>query len=839
MFRARVILFLLLILTFSGRLSAQDTLQFKMSFDENSGSTETLEEVSGLSFPISNHYHRPERIVGISGNALRLDGFSTWVSLYPFVLNDFHNQLSIETWYATEAFNYEKSSVVSQQSATKGVSLSINRFGAVLLEYYADQQYYQLMTTQKISTYKWNHLVAVINLSAQIARIYVNGEVWESQETGSHSSIQLATDQPLFVGRSTDFQTVGGFPVSCLNGALDELSIYNSALTEDQILSHYRQFQHDVLNLQIDPEVRHGQDWLRPHYHAMPNTGWTNEPYGLMFADDRYHLFFQKNPNAPQLFFMHWGHLSSPDLVHWKEEKIALSPSVGFDSYGVWSGTSILTDSTPVLFYTGVDGVKAGIGSAFPADDSLISWNKLPDNPLIPAPPAGYAHRDFRDPYVWKSDTLYYMIVGSGLQQNGGGILFTYRSSDLKHWEVISPLYQRNGTQTGEFWEMPVFSQIDDSSYILAVTPVPTPSKRAETIYWVGTWENEIFVPRQSEPKKLELIQENLLSPAFDRDEQNRLTYIGIIPEDRNADDQIAAGWRHHFSLPRVVRLLGDGVTIGQIPHPNLCRLRKDTLQFSNRVITIGQTGNLTEVQGNQLELEMELSASDTSYFEIQLLKNASSTIYTSIHFDFEHHKVALDRRKSGLSTATKDYRETAYVYSQQKTVKVSVFIDRSVLEVFIDDLVVFSARVYPPENALFGDLITHKGKVEVLHAFVWEMKNLTESLDSLVCEPGWLPDSLNTLPPAGIGETEKSADTPLIFPNPSDGFLYLRPGMIRPDQLRIYNLLGKALYEQEVASDAQSIAINAQHLLPGIYFLQSMKDGKTMSIQKILIQSK
>lgn len=839
MFRARKIIFLLLILTFTGRLLAQGTLQFKMGFDEISGSTTTLEEVSGLSFPITNHYNRPERISGISGNALRLDGFSTWVSLYPFGLNEFHDQLSIETWYATEAFNYEKSSVLSQQSATKGISLSIDRFGSVLLEFYADQQYFQLMTTQKISTYSWNHLVAVIDLTDQIARIYVNGEVWESQETGSHSSIQLATDQPLFVGRSTDFHAVGGFPVSCLNGALDELSMHNYALTEDQIISHYRQFQHVIPNLWIDPEWRHGQDWLRPRYHAMPNTGWTNEPYGLMFADDKYHLFFQKNPNAPQLFFMHWGHLSSPDLVHWKEEKIALSPSVGFDSFGVWSGTSILTDSTPVLFYTGVDGVKAGIGSAFPADDSLTSWNKQPDNPLIPAPPAGYAHRDFRDPYVWKSDSLYYMIVGSGLQQNGGGILFTYRSSDLKQWEVISPLYQGNGTQTGEFWEMPVFCQIDDSLYILAVTPVPTPAKRAETIYWLGTWQNELFVPRQAEPKKLELIQENLLSPAFGRDDQNRLTYIGIIPEDRNAADQIAAGWRHHFSLPRVVRLLGDGVTIGQIPHPNLCRLRKDTLSFSNRVIVPGQAGNLPEVQGRQLELEMELSATDTSYFEIQLLKNASSTIYTAIHFDFEHHKVALDRRKSGLSAAAKDYREAAYVFNQQKTVKVRVFIDRSVLEVFIDDLVVFSARVYPPENAQLGDLLVRKGRVEVLKGLVWEMKNLTESFDSLVCEPGWLPDSLNTLPPGGLGVVEESAEKPMIFPNPSDGFLYLQPGLIRPDQLRIYNSLGKALYEQEVASDAQSIAINAQHLLSGIYFLQSLKGGTSMSIQKILIQSK
>ena len=822
-----------------GGTFAQGSLQFRMGFDENTGIMSTLEEISQNHYPVSNHFNRPERIAGVNDKALRLDGFSTWVSLYPFQLSGINSQLTVEAWYATEAFNFEKSSVISQQSADKGFSLSITRFGNVVLEFFADNNYYQLITNQTISTYTWNHLVALIDLPEQNCRIYVNGQLWASLETGNHNSIQLAQSQAMFVGRNTNFQTVGGFPVSCLNGALDELSLYKSILTEEQITTRYQQFQHLTPDLQIDPAVRHADDKLRPSYHAMPNTGWTNESYGLLHYQDSYHMFFQKNPNAPQLFFMHWGHLSSKDLVSWKEEKIALSPSPGFDNFGVWSGSSILKDESPMLIFTGVDGVKAGIGSASACNDSLTCWQKNPDNPLIPAPPSGYAHRDFRDPYVWKSDSIYYMVIGSGLQQNGGGILFTYRSVDLQHWENISPLYQSDEvSQSGEFWEMPVFCPIDDTNYLLAVTPIPTSSKRAETIYWVGNWQDEKFTPYLQQPKKLELIQENLLSPAFGRDEQNRLSYLAIIPEDRNAADQVAAGWRHIFSLPRVVRLLADHVTLGQIPHPNLCRLRKDTLTIASRTITAGQTGNLDELHGNQLELQLNILASEKSKFEIQVFKNEASTVYTSVVLDLNHHKVALDRRKSTIYDAGKDYRDATYIFDHNDTINVRMFLDHSVLEVFIDHIVVFSTRVYPPENCTMGDVIVHNGEVVFVNGFIWQMKSFIEPMDSLVCEVQHLPDSLRTPPQGGLGNKEQHSSRMLIYPNPSSGHFQIDLNSSQPDKLKVINLLGKSIFETEVSQKDTSMRIDIQHFRSGVYLVQTFKNGITVASHKILLQS-
>ncbi|MFQ9877431.1 MAG: hypothetical protein ACLRW4_02875 [Ruminococcus sp.] len=35
---------------------------------------------------------------------------------------------------------------------------------------------------------------------------------------------------------------------------------------------------------------------MRQHYHFMPQTGWLNDPNGLIYFRGKYHFFFQRNP---------------------------------------------------------------------------------------------------------------------------------------------------------------------------------------------------------------------------------------------------------------------------------------------------------------------------------------------------------------------------------------------------------------------------------------------------------------------------------------------------------------------------------------------------------------
>lgn len=50
---------------------------------------------------------------------------------------------------------------------------------------------------------------------------------------------------------------------------------------------------------------------------------------------------------------IHWGHATSPDLVFWKTQPIALFPNSEFNSGGCWSGSITIVDGIPIILYTG------------------------------------------------------------------------------------------------------------------------------------------------------------------------------------------------------------------------------------------------------------------------------------------------------------------------------------------------------------------------------------------------------------------------------------------------------------------------------------------------------
>ena len=72
----------------------------------------------------------------------------------------------------------------------------------------------------------------------------------------------------------------------------------------------------------------------RAGFHIQPAKGWTNDPNGMVFRDGRWHVFFQHNPAAAVHTDIHWGHVSSDDLVTWQEHSVAFGPVAGGPDQG-------------------------------------------------------------------------------------------------------------------------------------------------------------------------------------------------------------------------------------------------------------------------------------------------------------------------------------------------------------------------------------------------------------------------------------------------------------------------------------------------------------------------
>ena len=142
-----------------------------------------------------------------------------------------------------------------------------------------------------------------------------------------------------------------------------------------------------------------------PLFHIAAKAGWINDPNGLSYFNGRYHVYFQHHPFGTQWGPMHWGHVSSEDMVTWRREPIAMAPSIEADRDGVFSGSAVVSDDNQlVAYYTGHrwrNGVNEDEGNlqvqCMAVSDDGITFEKTG---VIVECPEGLLH--FRDPKVWR-----------------------------------------------------------------------------------------------------------------------------------------------------------------------------------------------------------------------------------------------------------------------------------------------------------------------------------------------------------------------------------------------------------------------------------------------------
>ena len=93
------------------------------------------------------------------------------------------------------------------------------------------------------------------------------------------------------------------------------------------------------INSSCPATAKNMDEVYRPQIHFSPKEGWMNDPNGMVYYNNLYHLCYQHYPNSSIWGPMHWGHATSKDLVHWQQQPIALYP----DSLGyIFSGSAVV-----------------------------------------------------------------------------------------------------------------------------------------------------------------------------------------------------------------------------------------------------------------------------------------------------------------------------------------------------------------------------------------------------------------------------------------------------------------------------------------------------------------
>ncbi len=461
------------------------------------------------------------------------------------------------------------------------------------------------------------------------------------------------------------------------------------------------------------------RDLHQPHYHFSPPANWMNDPNGLFQWKGQYHLFYQYNPNGPFHGVIHWGHAASRDLVHWVHLPPALAPTPGGpDKDGCWSGCMVDNNGTPTMIYT---GVQPQVQCLAWSRDDLLTWSKYPGNPVLSAPPpqldlVGHPW-DWRDPWVWREDSLWYMLVGSGIR-NVGGTALLYQSPDLIHWEYLQPILIGNRAELGEVWECPNLFRLGEK-HVLLVSVIP---EFRHTYYLTGAYADHTFTPGT--------VGKTDWGPYFYAaltmlDDRGRRLMWGWIKEGRADQAQRAAGWAGVMSLPRILSMDPAG-RFRMAPAPELEALRDRHYAWTDVTLKPDSLAKLSDVSGNCLEIMAEIEPAEAGQFGFWTHSSSDKAERTLIAYDVTRQCLIVDRTSSSLSPLVDHDLETVpLLLAAGELLKLHIFLDNSVIEIFAGNQACLTSRVYPTRPDSAGlELAACNGCARLRSLEVWSLKS-------------------------------------------------------------------------------------------------------------------
>ena len=483
-----------------------------------------------------------------------------------------------------------------------------------------------------------------------------------------------------------------------------------------------------------------GDDHHRPSYHFCPPANWLNDPNGLVHHDGVYHLFYQYNPGGPNHGTIHWGHATSDDLVHWRDEPVALTPDPdGPDRDGCWSGCAVVDDGVPTLLYTGGRDREQLPCLATAATDDLTEWEKHADNPVIESAPAElevlsteHWAAEFRDHCVWREGDEWYHLIGSGVADVGGAALL-YRGDRLDEWEYVGPLLVGEWEGAGPVWECPELLDLGGKRLLHV-------SNYSDVQYFLGS--ADLTEPGFAVEEHGLLDYGDFYAPQTMIDAEDRRLLWAWVPEARGVEAQWHAGWSGLLTLPRVIDLDDDG-HLRQRPAPELRALRDECVP-ATADLAAGERVSLP-LSGNAYELDLTLRADPGATLELVLFESPARTERTVVRWTGD--EVVVDRSRSSHGHAAEEGEQRmplgsngereavdghAYVAdgggefedweTGTRELSLRAFVDGSVLELFANESRCLTSRVYPTREDADGVALRARGGSVTVDGDAWEL---------------------------------------------------------------------------------------------------------------------
>ncbi|MCA0755991.1 GH32 C-terminal domain-containing protein [Paenibacillus sp. N4] len=724
----------------------------------------------------------PQWRPGVCGGALLFDGYSTWITRKAAEAPKLDDAFTISAWVAPRSYEWgaegRLSAIVNRhdREAAEGFVLGMFRHGSWSLQLGASGRWYELWCRDRpLEKGKWSHVAATFSREEAAMKLYLNGEQVAERAMPAGTAMSPSDSADLLIGKNNQAAVLAeAFRHNMFDGLMDDVRIYSRALTVVEIASAYKEAllphggsapEIPFADIRLDRRPLL-QDRHRPQYHASPPVHWMNEPHAPIYFEGKYHLFYQHNPQGPYWAQIHWGHWVSEDLVHWRDLPIALAPEKGaVDPDGVWSGSAAYDEhGVPALFFT------AGDDSASPnqrvalarsrfredGDSELTVWEKH-KAPLIVQEKGQGLFGDFRDPFVWKEDGLWYLLIGSGTDGQGGTVL-AYTSANMTDWTYHGPFYVSDASRfpyLGNMWELPVLLPLGKDAlgrekHVFLISPLG-PGADVEVFYWIGEFDRGQvrFVPDHEEPQLIDVGDFHFTGPSGMVDPRTGRNIVFTIAQgERTPQLEYDSGWAHNAGLPVSVFLRPDGrlgvepiAELESLRGERLCSLRDTTVEEANRT--------LADVRGDMLEIRVEFEAEEPEELDEQdehdehdehdelpqpqpqrlgvwVRQSPERDEETLIYYDRRSAELGVNREKTTLSKEERSRGvQSGRLDLAGEALRLHIYLDRSMVEAYANGLKSLTTRVYPERTDSLGLRLEGRGAAKIRSLDIWTMNSI------------------------------------------------------------------------------------------------------------------
>lgn len=452
-------------------------------------------------------------------------------------------------------------------------------------------------------------------------------------------------------------------------------------------------------------------DPIRPEYHFHAPAQWMDDPNGVIWHKGYYHMMYSLNPDTDKYRagmvyktgssvwktsepdwtggITVWGHARSKDLIHWEHLPVALYPETDKGEYYIWFGcTAINDEGVPVAIYTSIgyedrNPTDSAIQHIWFGDEELLKWTPGTDvNPIMTEElHEGKKIWEWRDPFLFRQNGKAYLILGGKEDEEQGGkaavLLYEAENKAFTKWKYKGVLFEYPDKKLRSC-ECPNIVQLGDK-WVLLVSP------HGPVEYFVGdldaekcsfVWQTRGFVDRSNH-----YYATNVIS-----DEKDRKLMWGAIEGFQNT-----SGWNGINSLPRELTLTKDGKLEQRIPEEFRTLRKGDSIKVPDSCI----------LDSGTLELLISLNP------------GAAGTVKIGDNIiEIENGVIRVEKQEIPVDS--------------DRGHKLHLFVDKSVLEILMDNEEAFTAILRP---VLHDTTISCTGKGIELQVFELDTKNIYTKL--------------------------------------------------------------------------------------------------------------